>query len=241
MQLKSSLYVENLCKNFGQFKAIDNITFRLPEKGIFGLLGVNGAGKTTLIGMILGLIKPSSGNINVFGKSFKENKFSIMKQINFESPYIDLPKKLSVREILTFYSKMYGVVNYKENITILAKKLKIEIFLDKKFGTLSAGQKTKVGICKSLVNNPRILLLDEPTSSLDPETSIFIRKFLKDYQKKMKSVIIIASHNMTEIENICHSIIVLKAGKIILEGNTKSLILNNRKKNLEELFLTTGK
>lgn len=240
MQLKSSLHVQNLCKYFGNFKAIDNISFAFPSEGIFGLLGVNGAGKTTLIGMILGLIKPSSGVIKIFGKSFFDNRFSIMKEINFESPYIDLPKKLTVQQILVFYARMYGVKNYMENIFLLAKELKIEKFLNKKFGTLSAGQKTKVGICKSLINKPKVLLLDEPTSSLDPETSISVREFLKDYQKKMKSVIIVASHNMIEIEKICHSIIILKAGKIVLEGNTQELISNYQKENLEELFLTKG-
>ncbi len=240
MQLKSSLHVQNLCKYFGNFKAIDNISFAFPSEGIFGLLGVNGAGKTTLIGMILGLIKPSSGVIKIFGKSFFDNRFSIMKEINFESPYIDLPKKLTVQQILVFYARMYGVKNYMENIFLLAKELKIEKFLNKKFGTLSAGQKTKVGICKSLINKPKVLLLDEPTSSLDPETSISVREFLKDYQKKMKSVIIVASHNMIEIEKICHRIIILKAGKIVLEGNTQELISNYQKENLEELFLTKG-
>ena len=240
MQLKSSLHVQNLCKYFGNFKAIDNISFAFPSEGIFGLLGVNGAGKTTLIGMILGLIKPSSGVIKIFGKSFFDNRFSIMKEINFESPYIDLPKKLTVQQILVFYARMYGVKNYMENIFLLARELKIEKFLNKKFGTLSAGQKTKVGICKSLINKPKVLLLDEPTSSLDPETSISVREFLKDYQKKMKSVIIVASHNMIEIEKICHSIIILKAGKIVLEGNTQELISNYQKENLEELFLTKG-
>ena len=240
MQLKSSLHVQNLCKYFGNFKAIDNISFAFPSEGIFGLLGVNGAGKTTLIGMILGLIKPSSGVIKIFGKTFFDNRFSIMKEINFESPYIDLPKKLTVQQILVFYARMYGVKNYMENIFLLAKELKIEKFLNKKFGTLSAGQKTKVGICKSLINKPKVLLLDEPTSSLDPETSISVREFLKDYQKKMKSVIIVASHNMIEIEKICHSIIILKAGKIVLEGNTQELISNYQKENLEELFLTKG-
>ncbi len=240
MQLKSSLHVQNLCKYFGNFKAIDNISFAFPSEGIFGLLGVNGAGKTTLIGMILGLIKPSSGVIKIFGKSFFDNRFSIMKEINFESPYIDLPKKLTVQQILVFYARMYGVKNYMENIFLLAKELKIEKFLNKKFGTLSAGQKTKVGICKCLINKPKVLLLDEPTSSLDPETSISVREFLKDYQKKMKSVIIVASHNMIEIEKICHSIIILKAGKIVLEGNTQELISNYQKENLEELFLTKG-
>ncbi len=237
MQTKSSLIVRDLTKSYGDFVAINKISFKVPSNGIFGLLGTNGAGKTTLIGMILGLIKPSSGSISIFEKPFEKNKSYILKRINFESPYVDLPKKLTVKQNLVFYSRLYGINNYLENIEFLSEGLKIEELLNKKFGTLSAGQKTKVGICKSLINSPKLLLLDEPTSSLDPETSIFIRNFLVKYQKKMKSSIIIASHNMIEVEKICERIILLKGGSIVVEGKVNDLLVKKKKRNLEQLFI----
>ena len=227
----------NLSKKFNNFSAIDNISFKIRNPGILGLLGTNGAGKTTLMGMILGLIQPTFGKIRIFDQEYSLNKYDILKKINYESPYIDLPKKLTVKQNLILYARLYGVENHLEKIMKLSDSIKILDILDKKFGNLSAGQKTKVGICKALINSPELLLLDEPTASLDPETSIFIREFLLNYQKKNQSAIIIASHNMQEVESICDRIIILNKGKIMFDEKTNDLIKKEKSKNLEDLFL----
>ena len=227
----------NLSKKFNNFSAIDNISFKIRNPGILGLLGTNGAGKTTLMGMILGLIQPTFGKIRIFDQEYSFNKYDILKKINYESPYIDLPKKLTVKQNLILYSRLYGVENYLEKIMKLSDSMKILDLLDKKFGNLSAGQKTKVGICKALINSPELLLLDEPTASLDPETSIFVRDFLLNYQKKTQSAIIIASHNMQEVESICDRIIILNKGKIMFDEKTNVLIKKEKSRNLEDLFL----
>ena len=227
----------NLSKKFNNFSAIDNISFKIRNPGILGLLGTNGAGKTTLMGMILGLIQPTFGKIRIFDQEYSFNKYDILKKINYESPYIDLPKKLTVKQNLILYARLYGVENHLEKIMKLSDSIKILDILDKKFGNLSAGQKTKVGICKALINSPELLLLDEPTASLDPETSIFVREFLLNYQKKTQSAIIIASHNMQEVESICDRIIILNKGKIMFDEKTNDLIKKEKSKSLEDLFL----
>tara|TARA_Y100000991_G_scaffold172390_1_gene134148 strand:- start:1300 stop:2025 length:726 start_codon:yes stop_codon:yes gene_type:complete len=234
------LKVFNLSKKYGDFYALKNISFELPESGIYGLLGTNGAGKTTLLGMILGLITPSSGDIFVFNKNFSLNYKDLLKRMNFESPYVDLPKKLTVKQNLIFYSRLYGVENFMNNIEILSKNLKIFDLLERNFGTLSAGQKTRVGLCKALINKPDLLLLDEPTASLDPETSMFVRKFLLSYQKVNKISILIASHNMAEVESICKRVIILDKGRIKLDGKPEDLVRKYKQKNLEQLFINIG-
>ena len=176
------------------------------------------------MGIILGLIKPTKGEIHLLGKNFLKHRSIILKKINFASPYLDLPKKLTVMQNLVFYSRMYGIFKNAEIIDYLAKKLLIEDLLHREFGSLSSGQKTKVCLCKSLVNSPKLLLLDEPTASLDPETSFFIRGFLSEYQKKHKIIILLASHNMNEIEEICKEVIVLNKGEIVLKGKPSILI-----------------
>ena len=232
-----TLNITSLSKKYNDFFAIDNVSLNISKPGIYGLLGTNGAGKTTLMGMILGLILPTKGMIKIFGEEFSHKRSDILKKLNYESPYLDLPKKLTVKQNLIFYSRMYGVKDFLEKIHDLSNKLKINDLLDRQFGSLSAGQKTRVGICKSLVNNPKILLLDEPTASLDPDTSIFIRNFLKKYQKLNKTIILIASHNMHEVEKICNRIIILNKGKIVLEGIPKVILENKKLNNLEQLFL----
>ena len=232
-----SLNITSLSKKYNDFFAIDNVSLNISKPGIYGLLGTNGAGKTTLMGMILGLILPTKGMIKIFGEEFSHKRSDILKKLNYESPYLDLPKKLTVKQNLIFYSRMYGVKDFLEKIHDLSNELKINDLLDRQFGSLSAGQKTRVGICKSLVNDPKILLLDEPTASLDPDTSIFIRNFLKKYQKLNKTIILIASHNMHEVEKICNRIIILNKGKIVLEGIPKVILENKKLNNLEQLFL----
>tara|TARA_B100001027_G_scaffold209735_1_gene176163 strand:+ start:257 stop:982 length:726 start_codon:yes stop_codon:yes gene_type:complete len=231
------LEVKKLTKCFNGFTALNNIDFTILKPGIHGLLGTNGAGKTTLMGIILGLIKPTFGDIIIFNKNLRNYSYEVLRFVNFTSPYLDLPKKLTVMENLEFFARLYGVNNFKKTINELAYELKIEELLKKKFGSLSAGQKTKVGLCKSLINSPRLLLLDEPTASLDPETSNFLREFLIKFKSRNETTILIASHNMYEIEKICDTVTILKNGRIIIEGSTKELVKENNCKNIEELFL----
>ena len=232
--------VSNLVKTFDTKKIIKNISFNVNENSVTGVLGKNGAGKTTLLGMLMGLISPSSRNIEILGKNLFFKKNEILKEINFQSPYIDLPKKMTVEQNLFFYSRLYGIKKFKDKIYDLVKKLKMSDLMKKNYGSLSAGQKTKVNLCKALINNPKLLLLDEPTASLDPETSIFIREFLLDYQKKNKSSILITSHNLEEIQSICSKIILLKTGKIASNGNLNDLLKTNNYSSLKDFFLGQG-
>ncbi len=232
--------VSNLVKTFDTKKIIKNISFNVNENSVTGVLGKNGAGKTTLLGMLMGLISPSSGNIEILGKNLFFKKNEILKEINFQSPYIDLPKKMTVEQNLFFYSRLYGIKKFKDKIYDLVKKLKMTDLMKKNYGSLSAGQKTKVNLCKALINDPKLLLLDEPTASLDPETSIFIREFLLDYQKKNKSSILITSHNLEEIQSICSKIILLKLGKIASNGNLNELLKINNYSSLKDFFLGQG-
>ena len=232
--------VVNLVKNFDEQSVIKNISFNVKKNSIVGILGKNGAGKTTLLGMLLGLITPTKGDIFILGKNLKLNKKEILSEINFQSPYVDLPKKMTVEQNLSFYSRLYGVKNFNIVIENLVDDLKIRDLVKKNYGSLSAGQKTKINLCKALLNKPKLLLLDEPTASLDPETSIFIRNYLLEYQKKNNSSILITSHNLNEVQAMCSNIILLKSGEIVSEGNIKQILKNYNYKTLIELFLSEG-
>jgi len=235
--MKNSIIVENLSKNYSENKAVKNINFKIGENEIVGLLGPNGCGKTTTIAMILGLLKPSSGKILVDGIDIENNRIELLHKMNFISPYIELPKKLTVKENLIVYSKLYSVRNFNERINYLSETLRLNDFINKKTGELSSGQKNRVSLAKSLINSPSILLLDEPTASLDPETSDYVRTFLENYQKEKNISILLASHNMNEVERLCASVLMMKAGKIIDKGTPKELIEKHGRKNLEEVFL----
>tara|TARA_Y100000589_G_scaffold235791_1_gene223155 strand:+ start:745 stop:1461 length:717 start_codon:yes stop_codon:yes gene_type:complete len=232
-----SIKVKNLSKVYNNYKVLHNLSFSIEENGIFGLLGRNGAGKTTLLGILMGLVTPSSGEILILGKNLEKHKYAILNKINFQSPYVDLPKKMTVKQNLAFYSRLYGIKNFSGNLKVLTDELKINELLDKSFGSLSAGQKTRVSLCKALINKPKLLLLDEPTASLDPETSIFIREYLKNYQKINKSTILLASHNLNEVESLCKKIIILKSGKISAEGKISELLKSRKYSSFEKLFL----
>ncbi len=232
--------VTNLVKNFDEQSVIKNISFSVKKNSIVGILGKNGAGKTTLLGMLLGLITPTKGDVYIFGKNLKFNKKEILSELNFQSPYVDLPKKMTVEQNLSFYSRLYGVKNFNNVIETLANDLKINDLLKKNYGSLSAGQKTKINLCKALLNKPKLLLLDEPTASLDPETSIFIRNYLIEYQKKNCSSILITSHNLNEVQAMCSNIILLKSGEIVSKGNINQILKNYNYKTLIELFLSEG-
>ena len=235
--MKNSIIVENLSKNYSENKAVNNINFKIGENEIVGLLGPNGCGKTTTIAMILGLLKPSSGKILVDGIDIENNRIELLHKMNFISPYIELPKKLTVKENLIVYSKLYSVRNFNERINYLSETLRLNDFINKKTGELSSGQKNRVSLAKSLINSPSILLLDEPTASLDPETSDYVRTFLENYKKEKNISILLASHNMNEVERLCTSVLMMKVGKIIDKGTPKELIEKHGRKNLEEVFL----
>ena len=235
--MKPIVEVKNLRKNYGEKEAVKSISFKINENEILGLLGPNGSGKTTTIGMMLGLLKPTSGDILIEGKKIEENRIEILKKINFISPYIELPKKLTVIQNLIVFGKLYKINKLDERIDYLTSKLRLEDILNRITGELSSGQKNRASLAKSLINDPKVLLLDEPTASLDPEIGDFIRSFLEKYKKEKKISILLASHNMNEVTRLCKSILMMKDGKLIDSGNPEMLIQKHGRKNLEEVFL----
>ena len=235
--MKNLVEVKYIKKNYGKNEAVKGISFNIKEDEILGLLGPNGSGKTTTIGMLLGLLKPTSGEILINGQKLEGNRIEILEQINFISPYIELPKKLTVKQNLTVYGKLYKINNINERIEFLSEKLRLEDLLNSITGELSSGQKNRVSLAKALINEPKVLLLDEPTASLDPEVGDFVRSFLEDYKKEKKISILLASHNMNEVTRLCKSILMMKDGIIIDDGNPKELINKHGRKNLEEVFL----
>tara|TARA_Y100000590_G_scaffold454508_1_gene601448 strand:+ start:943 stop:1680 length:738 start_codon:yes stop_codon:yes gene_type:complete len=235
--MKNPVEVINLKKSYGAKQAVKNINFKIKENEILGLLGPNGCGKTTTIGMILGLLKPSSGEIFINGMKIEENRINILQKINFISPYIELPKKLTVKQNLIVYGKLYSIKNLNSRIDYLVNKLRLEDLLNRVTGELSSGQKNRISLAKALINEPSVLLLDEPTASLDPEIGDFIRTFLENYVKEKQISILLASHNMNEVTRLCSSILMMKEGVIIDSGKPEELIKKHGRKNLEEVFL----
>ena len=219
--------------------AVKNINFKISKGSIVGLLGPNGCGKTTTIGMMLGLIKPTSGTVLINGKNIENenNRTNILEKMNFISPYIELPKKLTVEENLKVYGRLYGVKNLKEKIYNLMEKLNLTEFRSRKTGELSSGQKNRVSLAKALINDPEILLLDEPTASLDPDVGDYIRSFIENYASNKGATILLASHNMNEVERLCHEVLMMKNGEIIDKGKCSDLINKHGRKNLEGVFL----
>ena len=235
--MPNSIEVINLSKKFETKEVVSNISFKINEDEMVGLLGPNGCGKTTTIGMILGLLKPTSGKVLINGTNIEKNKISILHKMNFISPYIELPKKLKVKQNLIVYGKLYNVKKLDERINYLANKLRLNELLNKITGELSSGQKNRVSLAKALINDPAVLLLDEPTASLDPETGDFIRSFLENYKKEKKISVLLASHNMSEVKRLCSSVLMMKDGLIVDSGTPTELITKYGRKNLEEVFL----
>ncbi len=232
------LEVKNLEKKFKDFIAVNNVNFCIKEGQTLGVLGPNGCGKTTTIGMLLGLIKPSNGKIFINDENFENlNREKILSKFNFASPYVELPKKLTVKENLEIYGRLYGVKDLNKRILEISGDLNLGFFLNKKTGELSSGQKNRVSLAKSLINNPKILFLDEPTASLDPDIGDFVRKYIEEYKSKNKVSILLASHNMKEVERLCDQVIMMKEGKIIDRGTCQSLIDKHGRNNLEDTFL----
>jgi len=231
------LEVINLEKKYNNKIAVKNISFKVNQDEIIGILGPNGCGKTTTIGMILGLLKPSKGKILINGEDIERKRVDLLDQLNFISPYIELPKKLTVYQNLKVYGKLYDVKNLNEQIELLSNQLRLENILHRVTGELSSGQKNRVSLAKSIINNPKVLLLDEPTASLDPETGDYVRSFLEKYQKEKKASIVLASHNMSEVERLCSSVLMMNNGSIIDNGSPNELIKKHGRKNMEEVFL----
>ena len=235
--MTNSIEVINLSKSYKSKRAVNNINFKINENEIVGLLGPNGCGKTTTIGMMLGLLKPTSGQVLINGMDIEKNKISLLHKMNFISPYIELPKKLTVKQNLVVYGKLYNVHNLNKQIDYLSNKLRLNKLLDNITGELSSGQKNRVSLAKALINNPTVLLLDEPTASLDPETGDFVRTFLENYKKENKISVLLASHNMDEVKRLCGSVLMMKDGTIVDSGTPDHLIRKHGRKNLEEVFL----
>ncbi len=232
------LEIKNLTKKFKNFLAVDNINFTLPKNKTVGLLGPNGCGKTTSIGMMLGLIKPTTGSILIDNKDInKGNKEKVLNSMNFASPYIELPKKLTVKQNLDVYGRLYGITNLEERTIEICEDLNLIAFLNKKTGELSSGQKNRVSLAKSLINKPKLLFLDEPTASLDPDIGDFVRGYIEKYKKKNELTILLASHNMKEVERLCDNVLMMKNGKIVDEGTCNELIKKHGRDNLEDTFL----
>ena len=233
----NSLQIINLSKAYDAKEAVKNISFKLSQNEIVGILGPNGCGKTTTIGMILGLLKPTSGKILINGIEIESHRVKLLNKLNFISPYIELPKKLTVKQNLEVYGRLYDVNKLKIKIDYLCEKLRLYEFINKITGELSSGQKNRVSLAKSIINDPEVLLLDEPTASLDPETGDFVRSFLEEYQQEKKTSILLASHNMSEVERLCSSVLMMSKGAIIDQGTPDELINKHGRKNMEEVFL----
>ena len=235
--MNTPLEVIGLSKIYNKINAVKNISFKINKNEIIGILGPNGCGKTTTIGMILGLLKPSEGKVLINGVEVETKRVDLLNNLNFISPYIELPKKLTVKQNLEVYGRLYDINDLKIKIDYLTEKLRLNEIINKLTGELSSGQKNRVSLAKSIINDPSVLLLDEPTASLDPETGDFVRTFLENYQKEKGASILLASHNMAEVERLCSSVLMMKNGVIIDNESPKELIKKHGRKNLEEVFL----
>ena len=232
------LKVENLVKKFNSINAVNDISFEIEKNSTLGLLGPNGCGKTTSIGMMLGLITPTSGKIYIDDTRLEpKNRIELLSLMNFASPYIELPKKLTVKQNLEVYARLYGVVEINKRVDEMVVDLNLKNFLHKKTGELSSGQKNRVSLAKSLINKPKLLFLDEPTASLDPDVGDFVREYIEKYKKNNELTILLASHNMKEVERLCNKIVMMKKGEVVDSGTCDQLIKKHGRQNLEDTFL----
>jgi ABC-2 type transport system ATP-binding protein len=237
----SAIAVTQLAKSYNGSVAVAGIDFKCAQGEVLGLLGGNGAGKTTTIAMIMGLVTPSAGSVHVLGVDMARERHKVLGRINFESPYVDMPHRLTVRQNLTVFAGLYGVSDVKARIAQLASDLDLADVLDRPSGKLSAGQKTRVALAKALINEPELLLLDEPTASLDPDTADWIRTHLEEYRKRRNAAILLASHNMAEVERLCDRVIIMKKGRIADQGVPADLVARYGRANLEEVFLDVAR
>jgi ABC-2 type transport system ATP-binding protein len=237
----AAIEVEHLVKLYKTTRAVDDVSFRIARGSVTGLLGGNGAGKTTTIAMIMGLVLPTSGRIQVLGCSMPDQSADVLGRMNFESPYVDMPMRLTVRQNLSIFGRLYAVENLRERIDKLAADLDLGDFLDRANGKLSAGQKTRVALAKALINQPELLLLDEPTASLDPDTADWIRRHLETYRKTRGATILLASHNMLEVERLCDRVIIMKRGRIEDDDSPDNIMARYNRATLEEVFLDVAR
>ena len=237
----AAIEVAHLVKFYKTTRAVDDVSFRIARGSITGLLGGNGAGKTTTIAMIMGLVLPTSGSIQVLGRSMPDQSADVLGRMNFESPYVDMPMRLTVRQNLSIFGRLYAVENLRERIEKLASDLDLGEFLDRPNGKLSAGQKTRVALAKALINQPELLLLDEPTASLDPDTADWIRRHLETYRKAHGATILLASHNMLEVERLCDRVIIMKRGRIEDDDSPDNIMARYNRATLEEVFLDVAR
>ncbi|MBL27569.1 MAG: ABC transporter [Rhodospirillaceae bacterium] len=235
--LEAAISVEALVKRYGDVVAVDSVSFDVPRGTTLGLLGGNGAGKTTTISILLGLLLPTSGRVTVLGEDILAHRFRVLGRMNFSSPYVELPHRLTVRENLTVFGHLYGLPKLSARIEKLAADLDLLPFLDRATGKLSAGQKTRVALAKALINEPEVLLLDEPTASLDPDTADTARRYLTDYRDRTGATILLASHNMPEVERVCDDVVMMRAGRIVDRGPPRVLIERYGRETLEDVFL----
>jgi ABC-2 type transport system ATP-binding protein len=237
MSSEPAIEIRHLRKLYGDIVAVDDLSFKVPRGAVLGLLGGNGAGKTTTIAMLLGLLEPTAGDIRVLGIDMRRRRYAALPRMNFSSPYVDLPHRLTVRQNLLFYGRLYGVRELARRIEEIADHMQVGPFLDRQAGKLSAGQKTRVALAKALINRPDVLLLDEPTASLDPDTADWVRSYLKAYQHETHATILLASHNMGEVERLCDVVILLQAGRVFEQGSPRELIERFGREDMEQVFL----
>ncbi len=240
-QATPAIFVDRLVKRYKTATAVDGVSFMLPRGSVTGLLGGNGAGKTTTIAMIMGLVTPTSGSVRVLGASMPEERYRVLQQMNFESPYVDLPMRLTVRQNLSVFADLYAVKDPAARILELARELDLVDLLDRPTGKLSAGQKTRVSLAKALLNKPEVLLLDEPTASLDPDTADWVRGRLEAFRRAHNAAILLASHNMNEVERLCDRVIIMKRGRIEDDDTPEKLLARYGRTNLEEVFLDVAR
>ena len=233
----SVILVDDLVKRYGSTLAVGGVSFAVERGVTTALLGGNGAGKTTTLSILLGVLLPSSGSVQVFGEDVLRHRYRVLPRMNFSSPYVDLPHRLTVKQNLSIYARLYGVPRREERIARLARDLQIEAMLDRPAGRLSGGQKTRVALAKALLNEPELLLLDEPTASLDPDTGDWVRAYLEAWRARTGATILLASHNMAEVERLCDRVVMLKAGRVVDDGAPAALISKYGRDNLEDVFL----
>jgi len=233
----TAISLDRVVKIYNGGTAVDGISFAVKAGSVTALLGGNGAGKTTTIAMIMGLVTPTSGEVHVLGARIPQQRHRVLHRMNFESPYVDMPMRLTVRQNLTVFGKLYGVPDVAQRVRELAVQFDLNDFLDRPTGKLSAGQKTRVSLAKALLNHPEILLLDEPTASLDPDTADWVRAEIERYRAERGATILLASHNMNEVERLCDRVIMMKRGKIVDDEAPEKLLARYGREKLEDVFL----
>jgi ABC-2 type transport system ATP-binding protein len=236
-----AIEVVGLSKRFGRVEAVRGISFEVARGATAALLGGNGAGKTSTLSMLLGVLLPTAGTVTVLGEDIARHRYRVLSRMNFTSPYVDLPKSLTAEENLRVFARLYGVVRMRERLAELVERLEIGEFLKRPYGTLSAGQRTRVSIAKALLNEPEVLLLDEPTASLDPDVGDRVRAQLSEYQRHTGATLLIASHNMPEVERMCSAVLMMRAGRIVDRGSPAELIARYGRRTMEEVFLDVAR